>query len=282
MCLSAVLGVGSALIGGASASKAAKAQKQAADAQVALQREIYDDTTQRFEPFYDNGLLALKAYLYEMGLGPAPTIGGQPLEITEISETIPGQGHWEYRDTDGGNDIKRWIGSADTTQTRYNVNGQLFDTREAAETYANANKTGGTTYGGYTKTPGYDFRLNQGLDAVEASRAAGSGLLSGRTLRDLTQYGQDYATSEYTSHLNRLAGLSDSGQASAGNMANAGTNYASGASNALSNKGNALAAGAIGVGNSIQNGINTGIGIYQYQQGLNTGTTNGTAGSGIW
>lgn len=51
--------------------------------------------------------------------------------------------------------------------------------------------------------PGYQFRLDQGQRALEAS-AAGRGVLNtGGTLKDLLQYGQDFASSEYNNVYNR-------------------------------------------------------------------------------
>jgi hypothetical protein len=47
------------------------------------------------------------------------------------------------------------------------------------------------------------FRMNEGLSAIE-NRAAGSGsYLSGQTLKDLTKYGQDMASQEYSNAFNR-------------------------------------------------------------------------------
>jgi hypothetical protein len=51
--------------------------------------------------------------------------------------------------------------------------------------------------------PGYQFRFDQGKDAIENSAAARGGLLSGNTLRAITDYGQDYASGEYDKALNQ-------------------------------------------------------------------------------
>lgn len=186
--------IGSAVIGGIGANKAAKAQSRAADQQAAVQREIYQDTKQRFEPYEQAGGQGLNAYLYEMGLGEMPE-----------------------------------------------------------------------GYGGFTATPGYDFRVQQGQDSVNALAGARGGLMSGRTMQDLTRFGQGIAAEEYGTHMGRLAGLTDMGQASAGNQAQAGNAYAAGMSNALAQKGNAQAAGYAGMANAIQGGIGNMMGIYQYQ-----------------
>jgi hypothetical protein len=44
---------------------------------------------------------------------------------------------------------------------------------------------------------GYQFRLKQGIDALEASKANNGRFLSGETLRDIMSYGQGLASQEY-------------------------------------------------------------------------------------
>lgn len=193
---------GSALLGASSAKSAAKAQSQSADAQVALQREIYDDTTARFAPYLKAGGTGLEAYMHELGLGAAPA-----------------------------------------------------------------------NYAGFQKTPGYDFQMQQGTDAVNALAGARGGLHSGRTMQDLTSFGQGLANQEYGNHLTRLAGITDMGAGAAGNQATAGNAFAANASNALAQKGNATSAGIAGMNSAIQNGIGAGINHFQYQNNLNNGMT---------
>lgn len=268
--------IGSALIGASSASKAAKAQKNAADQQLALDTRIYDEQSANFKPYLEGGNLADQAYLYELGLGAAPTIGGQALDVVEFTDQVanPNGGNMVYG---GGRGYEPYRAQRFNDVTRYRVGDQVFGTREAADAYAQANKTGGTEYGGYTKTPGYDFRLKQGTNAIESSAAARGGLNSGSTLKALNRYGQDYATGEYNNYLNRLAGKSASGQNAAGQQAAAGQQFTANSGNALQQYGNAAAAGAIGVGNSLQNGLSNWVGLNQYQKSL-----SGQNNSGSW
>jgi hypothetical protein len=81
--------------------------------------------------------------------------------------------------------------------------------------------------GEFKEDPGYQFRLAQGNKQLTANAAATGNLASGRTLKALTEYGQDYASNEYDKFINRyyqsltpyqsLAGL---GMTTAGNMGN--------------------------------------------------------------
>ncbi|MFH1740584.1 MAG: hypothetical protein ABIH23_16370 [bacterium] len=51
--------------------------------------------------------------------------------------------------------------------------------------------------------PGYQFRMQQGQKALEASAAAKGGLMSGGTLKALTEYGQGMGAQEYQNIYNR-------------------------------------------------------------------------------
>ena len=53
------------------------------------------------------------------------------------------------------------------------------------------------------QTPGYQFRYDQGMDAVNNSAAAKGSLLSGRQLKAVDQYSQDFASTEYQNAWNR-------------------------------------------------------------------------------
>ena len=272
---------GSALQAGA-AKKAAKAQERAATNQVQLQERIYNEQKDLFSPFYGAGQNALDAVLFEMGLGPRPTFGATAPEITEITDApaAPAQPAFAYGDRSDRENARlagtplRLAGTplrpaAAQPVTRYSVGGQVFNTREAAEQYANANRTGGTEYRGFQATPGYEFQFDQGIDAIDRSAASSGGLFSGATMKAAEAYGQGLANQEYGNYLSRLMGVAASGQNAAGQQGAAAESYASGASNAYANMGNAGAAGAIGVGNAINAGLGNTIGVLQYQNALN-------------
>lgn len=124
-------------------------------------------------------------------------------------------------------------------------------------------------YGGMQASPAFDFMMNQGTDAINASAAMRGKMNSGSTLQAMEKYRMGLASQESNNWLNRLQGGAAMGQASAGNMAAAGQNFATGAGTAMANAGSAQAAGAIGVGNAIAGGINTGMNAYGYFNNLN-------------
>lgn len=65
------------------------------------------------------------------------------------------------------------------------------------------------------KTPGYQFRLEEGQKAIDRMASAKSGMFSGRQLKAAQRYGQDYATSEYGNFMDRVGVLMQQGAQSA-------------------------------------------------------------------
>jgi len=116
--------------------------------------------------------------------------------------------------------------------------------------------------------PGYAFRLSEGMKALEASRAARGGLLSGATGKALSRYGQDLASQEYGSAFNRyqteranrlapLGSLMGTGQAAAANQAGSAGQYGTNLSNLTTSGAAAQAAGQVGMMNALTGSLNT-------------------------
>lgn len=129
--------------------------------------------------------------------------------------------------------------------------------------YFNQNFTGQDIY----SDPGYQFRLQQGQDAIQSSAAAQGGLLSGATLKALQNYGQESASQEYgnaynrfnadqTNRYNRLSNLVGIGQNAAAQVGNAGAQTSQAIANNTMQGANALAAGQVGSANAWSNTAN--------------------------
>lgn len=286
MCVSGAI-IGSAALGAFGSSRAADAQVEAAEAQARVQERIYEENTERFQPFYEGGQRAYNALLYELGLGQRPGAGSQnALTINEIEGT-PGTGNrLRLRGnikSDSGADVllngrviasgvndnahmqtlRDQYGGTPGTPTRYQVGDQMFDSRDAAQSYID-NYGGGEEYQGFRATPGYQFRVNEGVNALDASAASGGGLFSGASAKALTEFGQNIGAQEYGNYINRLTGMASSGQNAAGQQAAAGQNFATGMSNAYGAMGNAQAAGAMGMANAVNSGVNNWLGYQMY------------------
>lgn len=117
----------------------------------------------------------------------------------------------------------------------------------------------------FVKDPGYQFRMDEGRNAVEGSRAASTGIQNGRTLAELTRYGQNYASGEYsnaynrfnndrTTRFNRLGSIAGIGQTATNTGVAAGSNSVNNISDLTLEQANAKAAGRIGEANAYTSG----------------------------
>lgn len=128
------------------------------------------------------------------------------------------------------------------------------------------------TMADFNADPGYQFRLQQGQNALESSAAARGSHLSGATLKALAQYGQDMGSQEYgnaynrwnndmTNRYNRLSGLAGGGQTANQQLQTAGSNFGALAGSNAIGAGNARASGYVAQGNVAGNAFNSGASI---------------------
>jgi hypothetical protein len=128
--------------------------------------------------------------------------------------------------------------------------------------------------------PGYQFRLSEGMKALESSSAARGNLLSGSTLKGIQRYGQDMASQEYQNAFNRyqaersgtlnpLQSLAGMGQSVAAQVGNTGMNYANQAGEAYQGAANARASGYVGGANAIGSTIGNLSNMYYQNQLMN-------------
>ena len=129
--------------------------------------------------------------------------------------------------------------------------------------YFNQTYTGQDIY----SDPSYQFRLQQGQDAIQSSAAAKGGLLTGATLKALQNYGQESASQEYsnaynrfnadqTNRYNRLSNLVGIGQNAAVQVGNAGAQTAQAVANNTMAGANSIAAGQVASANNWANTAN--------------------------
>lgn len=114
--------------------------------------------------------------------------------------------------------------------------------------------------------PGYNFRLSEGMKALNNSMAARGLGISGANIKGAQRYGQDLASQEYQNAFNRyqvnranklnpLQSLMGSGQSAANTITNAAGNYGAGAADLYTQAGNARASGYVGSANAWNNGL---------------------------
>jgi hypothetical protein len=138
--------------------------------------------------------------------------------------------------------------------------------------------------------PGYQFRLSEGLKALDRQAAARGGLISGGALKAAQRYGQDYATGEYgaaynralteynaqvgraDTMYNRLAGQAGIGQTATQQLSGAAGQTGANISNILGSAGQAQAQGILGAGQARASG-------YVGQANALSGALGGIGGS---
>jgi len=109
--------------------------------------------------------------------------------------------------------------------------------------------------------PSMAFRQRLGTQATERMANVGGGAISGNTLRALTDYGQNLASTEYGNAFNRfqtergniyntLANIAGMGQGAVNTGVNAGQNFAATQTGLLTGQGAAQAAGTVGQANA--------------------------------
>lgn len=130
-------------------------------------------------------------------------------------------------------------------------------------------------YSNFFKSPGYEFRFQEGVNALDKSAAARGKLFSGGYGRELQRYGQGLATSEFGNYANRLSALAGIGQTATQQSGQlgvaAGQQVGQSAANigqSIMAGGTAQASGIVGAGNVWQNAIgNVGSAVQQWAGG---------------
>jgi hypothetical protein len=123
--------------------------------------------------------------------------------------------------------------------------------------------------------PSYQFRLGEGMKALERSAAARGGLISGGALKAAQRYGQDFASTEFGNAYNRLAGLAGIGQTATNTMGSNAGQFGVNAGNNMMAGANARASGYVGGANALTGGLSNAANIYQNNQMMNAVQANG-------
>lgn len=107
----------------------------------------------------------------------------------------------------------------------------------------------------FQESPGYKFRLQRGLGAVDQGFAGRNALVSGAREKARMEYGQGLASSEFANYFNRLGAQTGTGLAAAQAIGGVGSSAAQGQAQMTAAAGDTLAAGALGKARAYQSGI---------------------------
>lgn len=274
------ISAGASLLGGLfgsdSASDAASAQAAGTAAATAEQKRQFDLTRSDYAPYRNIGSNALRRLgaLYGVGDGGGSTSGGmseeQIRQMLSPQYTTGGtQAAWTPTGPEGGG---YWTDGTPSTVNQSGLDEAVRQrmgqgTQGAPQTYNDEFSQP------IQMDPGYQFGLTQGQQALDRKASAAGGRLSGASLKAATQFGNNYATTQYGAayqrrqdSINRLASLAGIGQSATGASAQAGQNAANNTSALLQNQGDNAGNAALAQGNIWGNALNQGAAAYQRGQ----------------
>lgn len=276
MPVGAAIGIGSAvsgIAGAVGASNAAATQNKAANRSADMQLGMFNTIRGDLAPYRGVGTSALPIYSALLGLpsGVSPGVspgmaGGQAgspdwtsyvnnnPDVLAAYNTIGkqqgtslsdfGQWHWG---TFGQNEFN--AGDQNRVYTPY---GPANYGAAAGGAAGGGASMGDTIQSALAATPGYQFTLNQGNQAiVNKMSASGLGGLSGSLGKGLARFVTGLADSTYEQRLKDYADAVGVGQSAANQTGAFGQTATTGAASALVGGANANAAGQLGVANAV-------------------------------
>ena len=275
--------LGAAVLGAAASSsasnRASKAQTGAADRATQLQQNQYNTALAGQAPGEEAGFGALSQLASGLGMAPlsAPT-SQNAFDARAYLAANPDVAANSYFAQNPYEHYQRYGQGEGREFTRTEGSQRTVDAAQANQGSASGTPRGDFnrdfTLADFQKDPGYDFRMSQGLGAVQGSAAARGSLMSGSTLKALSDYGSNMASSEYgkaydrfnndrAQRFNRLSTVAGIGQTATNNVGTTGANFTNAASSNALGAGNAAAAGGVGVANAFNNGASSLQSLYQ-------------------
>lgn len=317
-------GIGSALIGSNAAGSAADTQAQSARDATAAQVGEFNTQVGLQDPWWQAGIAGLGKLNDLLGLKPAPsptmtlTPGPDGVYTPTMSPAAPA-GFDEQAYLAANPDVAQYIAAHPPGSVGYTTalqHYQTFGQKEgrslgtpaagapAAPGGPGISVAPGTSQPGTPQTgslmrtftnadlledPGYQFRLDQGNQALTRAAAAQGGFGSGKYLKDAINFNQGAARQEFgdaynrfnadqTTQFNRLAAVSGIGQTAANTLSGAAGTLGTQVGSNIIGAGNASAAGQVGQANAFTNAIGQGLSMYQTNSLLNRFPATGYGG----
>lgn len=285
------------------AGQAAASSDRASERATALQRQVFEQQRADQTPWRNTGANALAQLSYGMGLGDtnqgygvSNALGSPTATQTQAPQTqdlaniwaaiqslgranAGGPGWVPSTYTNGDVDSWAYVGlPSESIQQQQQPQQQPQNAQIGPQAPFQGQGVAGDLMrpfgmSDYQEDPGYQFRLKEGLNALEKSAAARGGLLSGGALKGITRYGQEAGSQEYqnaynryqsnqSNQFNRLASIAGIGQTANNALGQAGQNYANQAGyysmqnganqgNAMLSAGDARASSYGGMGNAL-------------------------------
>lgn len=302
--IGAVAAVGGAAMQADAASDAASAQRGAARDATNAQMRMYNQTREDQAPFRELGYAGANQLAMLLGLNPVPTDGG----ISQPGQEMPAIDSYDairrrllpsYTSTqnvdlgnDNGYQSQQVVNNAGLEQAikaelarqqnAYSIAAARQRQQQTQQQQATAkNPLFGSLLKEFTgkdlaSDPGYQFRLGEGMQALDRSASARGGMYSGAQLKGLQKYGQDFASNEFTNAFNRnlanrqntynmLSGVTGTGQIATNQVAQQGLATGQMIGSNMIGAGNARASSYLAQGNALTNALNQGVSAWNNQ-----------------
>lgn len=117
----------------------------------------------------------------------------------------------------------------------------------------------------YRRSTGYQFRLGEGMNALNSGYAGAGTIQSGAAIKDAVRYGQNFASGEFGNYLGALGNQQGIGLQAGGAAAGVGVNTANSLGQIYSNRADAIGNAALANAQNVNSLIGTlGAGIFKY------------------
>ncbi len=168
---------------------------------------------------------------------------------------------WTSAGTGAVGQITKLLGLGEITTNGGNYNTYGLDPANAKEIQSQA-------FADFQTSPGYQFRMDEGVKALDRSAASRGMLRSGAQQKGLTAFGQGIASEEYNNYLGSLFNLSGMGNQAASSANNTAGQLTANAGNFVAQggaaRGSAYSAGANALASGISSGVRNATNLLAY------------------
>lgn len=253
--------VGAAAIGSSATSGAAKANQQAADAAAGETRAAREQAYSTLNPFVQGGTAAGSQINALLGLSSGPDYAAYVQANPDIladyqKQSTAGEA---YTPTGG---MGGMMGAVENIIAKRNGGGATpaftgdmaaFGQQHWQKYGQNENRTLPTgqdaatqAFDQFRNSTGYQFRLGEGMNALNSGYAGAGTIKSGAAMRAANEYGQNFASAEFGNYLNALGNQQGVGLQAGSAAAGVGVNAANSLGNiAMQNGANQANAGLV-------------------------------------
>lgn len=247
-----VAGVGSVLGAKAqkkAANKAADTSMQVADENNQLARDIYGQNQAALSPYMQRGNVAGNTMNALLGLGGAPA---QPAAQPNVQNFYSGANP-AAAPTNALAGFRGGNGQYPAAQAWQGYRQQQVmptTAAPAAQAGISPQEAANDAFDIFRNSTGYQFRLGEGMNALNSGWAGAGMIQSGAAMRDAMEYGQNFASNEFGNYMGYLGNQQGVGLAGASALAGVGQNYVNTVSNNNNNAGTNIASAALVKGSS--------------------------------